>query len=446
MTCDESVRAIEALLDHEIEDDERLHLEAHLAGCEACRREVDERRAFSDRLRQELGEAFPSAPAAAAPRVILRPRRFPWLRAAAVVLVGMGIGYLASAAMIFGVPSAEAHEVANLSALKDAYESRDGELAVELERAASDLDLRVSRTPDGPRRDAAALCVMHAAAGLAGDEAIELPREPGARAHEVARLMSTGNLAARGRVLNALRGVTPLEVSHFEEQIKNLNGTNRTFAELCVKAVQGSSQPAIVIEIEGGQMRFMQLENARVRLETLAGASPRVYEGLNILEFRANHPVISRELGLQGVDGNFAVKGVHQQSPSVEFRPAAYVPAMVWSTPQGGSAGVVDALSVQAVMVDVARSGASVEWTEQVAKDFMLRIRRVGDDGESVTPDPERVRHYVAAWRKSDAAQLALVREQLRDDMAALERRVEEKRNRLECLRKAYVTLEYQPR
>lgn len=442
MTCDEAIRAIEALIDHEVGDDERLHLEAHLAECEACRREVDERRAFSDRLRRDLGEAFP-APAAAAPRVVFRPRRIPWLRAAAVVLVGMGIGYLASAAMIFGVPSAEAREVANLSALKDAYESRDGELAAELERAASDLDLRVSRTPDGPRRDAAALCVMHAAAGLAGNESIDLPKEPEARAREVALMMSNGDLATRGRVLHALRGVTPLEVTHIEGQIKNLNGANRTFMELCVKAVQGSSQPAIVLEFNGGELKFMQLENGRVRLETTEGASPKIYDGLNILEFRANHPAIAQRFGLQGVDGNFKVGGVHQQASAVEFRPAAYVPAMVWSVPQSGSAGVVDALSVQAVMVDSARSGATVEHTEEVAKEFLARIRRVGNGGGAVTPDPERVRRYVAEWRKSDAAQLALVREQLRDEMAELERRVEEKRNRLEVLRKACVTLEY---
>src|SRR5688572_21615019 len=154
VTCDEAVRAIEAMLDREIEDDERLQLEAHLAGCEACRRETDERRAFSERLGRDLQEAF-RPPAAVERRIVFRPRRFPWIRAAAVVLVGVAVGYIGSASGFFSPATAEAREVAKLSALKDAYETRDRELALRVEREATILDRRAAQTPDGPRRDLA---------------------------------------------------------------------------------------------------------------------------------------------------------------------------------------------------------------------------------------------------------------------------------------------------
>ena len=79
MTCDEAVRAIEAMLDREIDDDERMQLEAHLAECETCRRETEDRRAFPDRIGRDLNDAFPPS-TRATPRIVIRPRRSNWVR------------------------------------------------------------------------------------------------------------------------------------------------------------------------------------------------------------------------------------------------------------------------------------------------------------------------------------------------------------------------------
>ncbi|HZL73176.1 MAG TPA: zf-HC2 domain-containing protein [Planctomycetota bacterium] len=451
MTCDEAIRAIEAMIDREIDDDERMQLEAHLAGCETCRRETEERRAFSDRIGRDLNDAFPPS-TRATPRIVIRPRRSNWVRAAAVILVGFAVGYVGSSTGVFRPASAEAREVAKLSALKDAYQDRSRELADRVEREATALDTRAAQAPDGPRRDAVALCVMKIANGMAGADALELPPEPEKRARKVAEYMSTPSLARRGLAVQALRTLPATDMPLVERQIVNLKGTNRTFTELYVLSFKSPTEPVVVMELNGGDLRFTQLANATLRVEAktnsaTAAAAPRIYEGVNVLEFRSRHPDISRLLDLKGSDGNFSVAGVTQRATAVQCRPVAYMPAVVWSVQDRESGRIVEALSVHAVMAECARAGGTVEEAERQGLDVMRRVQEVSATAyASVTPDPERVRYHLTRVRNLDSAGLALTRERLHDDVAALERRVVEWQGRLECLHKAAVTLDYQPK
>jgi hypothetical protein len=442
VTCDEAIRAIEAMIDREIDDDERMQLEAHLAECEACRRETDERRAFSDRLGRDLDEAL--RPAAGAPRrIVFRPRRFPWVRAAAVIIVGFGIGYVGSATGFFKTATAEAHEVARLSALKDAYQDRNRELAFRVEQEASVLDQRAARAPEGPLRDAVTLSLMNVVSGLAGGESLELPEDPAKRASTVARLLSERKLSRRGLAVQAMRQMSPMDVAHVENQIVNLNGTNRTFTELWVLSVKSPTDPAVTLEIDGGAMRFVQLQNARVRVVAEGPAAvSKVYEGLNFLDFRARYPDLALQLRLRGTDGNFSVVGVEHNSPAVESRPAVYVPAVIGND----SNDIVEALTVQAVMADCARLGGSVDEAERRAREVMRRVHETTNEARVVTADPERVQRYLASYRKLDGPRLMLARERVQDDMAAEERRLADWEGRLDCLRKAAVTLDYLPK
>ena len=451
MTCDEAIRAIEAMIDREIDDDERMQLEAHLAGCESCRHETEERRAFSDRIGRDLNDAFPPS-SLSAPRVVIRPRRFPWVRAAAVILVGFAVGYVGSSTGFFRPASAEAREVAKLSALKDAYQDRSRELADRVEREATALDTRAALAPDGPRRDAVALCVMKIAQGMAGADSLELPSEPEKRTRMVAEYMSASTLARRGLGVQALSKLPATDLPLVKRQIANLNGTNRTFTELYVLSFSTPTDPVVVMDLNGGELRFTQLANARVRVEVKqAGATPntapQVCEGVNMLEFRARYPKLSKELDLKGIDGNFSVAGVTQRAPSVESRPVAFMPAVVWNAQERESGRIVEALSVHAIMAECARAGGSVEESERRGRDMMRRVHEASPLAATVvTPDPERVNYHLTRVRKLDSAGLALTRERLHDDVAALERRVVEWQDRLECLLKAAVTLDYQPR
>ncbi len=88
MSCPDAEKLISARLDRELSTIETAELDAHLAGCEACRRAAGEYAALVD----ELESAFRAEPLATpAPRARPRPR-IPWLRlAAAVLLVAGGI-------------------------------------------------------------------------------------------------------------------------------------------------------------------------------------------------------------------------------------------------------------------------------------------------------------------------------------------------------------------
>ena len=448
MTCDEAIRAIDAMLDREIEDGERLQLEAHLGGCEACRRETDERRALSDRIGRDLNEAFRIQPGGAR-RVVAPPRRFAWVRAAAVVLVGVAIGYVGAAGGLFRAQTAEAHDLARLSALKDAYETRDRELSARLEREAGALDRRVAVAPDSAVRDAVSLCVMNAAAGLADKNPLELPAEPAQRARTVAFQLSSSDWSQRGVAVQAVRRLPPGDAAYMEGQVANLHGANRTFAELWLLSRRASTGTAVDCTVETGQgaVRIVQLQNGFVRIEAGDAAAPKVFEGLNLLDIRSRYPAVALQLQLRGVDGNFTVGGVQQVAPDVESRPAMFVPAIVWSAPGATSEGLVEALSVHAVMSDLARAGLSVEETERKALEVRDRVQATSSETPlAVSADPERVRFHLSALRGLDAGRLALTRERLHDDVAALERRLSEMARRLDCVRKATVTLEYAPR
>lgn len=445
MTCEEAIRSIEAMLDREIDDDERMQLEAHLAGCESCRRETDERRAFSDRLGRDLNDAFPLPPPAA-PRVVFRSRKLPWVRWAAVVIVGIGVGYVGASTGIFAPASAEAREVAKLSATKEALEVSNEELAARLQQDASLLDKVVSRTPDGTVKDVGVLAYWHAAAALAGDEAIDLPQEPEQRVQYVCRQLSQKDWSKRGRAVYALRQLPSTDAPLVENQIINLEGPERTYAELWVRAAQAATEPAIsmVVEREGRTLRVTQHRDARVCVEASGAPQPRVYEAPNLMEFRRQHPAVARELQMKGVDGRFCVAGVQQSAPAVETRPIAYVPAVVGSDPSGRPARYMEALAVQAVMADCARAGRSLDEAEKRGLYVLSLVHKVSEAPRAaVQADPARVKRHLATVRGQDRARLTLTREQLNDEILRLERRLQDMQQRLESVRTALVALEY---
>jgi len=77
MTCDETRGLLSALLDEALDTDERAEVEAHLAGCPDCRRELEGLRATTTLLsRVERARA----PVGFVDRVMTRVRPVPWYR------------------------------------------------------------------------------------------------------------------------------------------------------------------------------------------------------------------------------------------------------------------------------------------------------------------------------------------------------------------------------
>ncbi|HEY3447568.1 MAG TPA: zf-HC2 domain-containing protein [Myxococcales bacterium] len=98
MDCQDFEPFLFAYVDGEFDGPERADADTHLAECEACRREVEQQRAFKRRLKEVASEASalsPPAPAALRERIESAlaqeraPRRLPLLRPAYLVPAGL---------------------------------------------------------------------------------------------------------------------------------------------------------------------------------------------------------------------------------------------------------------------------------------------------------------------------------------------------------------------
>ena len=444
MTCDEAIRAIDAMLDGEIDEGERFTLEAHLGSCEACRREVDERRAFSDRIGRELHEAI-GAFAPVAHRVE-RPRKWgTWTRIAAVLLTGVIVGYAGTSLGVFRPTPAEALSVATLRAHRDAYHQRAQDLDQRLDVEVQALDRMVDLAQEGPARDVGALAVARTAAQCAPSEPMRLPDDPLQRRRYIAQKLNSPNWRDRGSAVWAVREMGPQEAALLRDQLVPMGGSNRCFAELVVLSAEGAGKPAldVVIEAQGSAVRFIQFSDARIRLERAANGRQDVLVAANLLDLQTRHPQVTGDLGIQGTDGDVIVAGVRQKGGKVEARPLRYVPAMVWSRAGATPDRVVEQLAYESVLADLSQAGVAVEEATRRAQEAMVNVRKADDVPASpVRPDPRQTERHLAVLKSMDRANLRLELERIQDDLATLELRCQEMGRQLAMIRKARVTLE----
>jgi hypothetical protein len=165
MTCAEARIAIDARLDGELGPDEAPALEAHLAGCAACAREVEERRLFSDGVARSFRAALDGIEpgrgehARAAERMAGALRRRSALparaAAAAVLVVAAGVVLWALSAG----PSSE--QLALAEQLRDTR-ARQAAIGKLQDETAADLAFLRKTLEAEPRQDPPAL-VMNVA-------------------------------------------------------------------------------------------------------------------------------------------------------------------------------------------------------------------------------------------------------------------------------------------
>jgi anti-sigma-K factor RskA len=187
-----------------LDEGERRRLEDHLAGCEACRRELADRLGEVAALaeaaapvepppgaRARLLAGLPAAPVAAA-----RPRRpLPgWLALAAALLVGIALGAVAARSLV--VPEVRRGEVAyrELAARRAAAETELARLRGELDAARQALALLRSREvvvlaglPAAP--EAAGQVFVDRGRGRALFVARDLPALPPDRVYQLWRIV-----------------------------------------------------------------------------------------------------------------------------------------------------------------------------------------------------------------------------------------------------------------
>lgn len=444
MTCDEAIRAIDAMLDGEVDEGERFALEAHLGSCEGCRRETKDRFEFSDRLGRALHEAFGSVVPAA--RRVEKPRKWgTWSRIAAVLLTGVIVGYAGTSLGVFRAAPAEARSVAALMATRDALAQRALDLDVQLDTEVRDLDHTVSRTDEGAARDVAALTVTGLAARNAAPEPVPLPMDPKDRRRVLASKLSAPNWRDRGAAVWAVRELSAQDAALLRDQIVPLDGSNRCFVELVVLAAEGGGNPAldVAIESKGAAVRFVQYPDARIRVQRAGRGGQEVFEAANLSDFQARHPQLVVDLGIEGVDGDVVVAGVRQKGGKVAARPLRYVPTMVWNRNGATPDRIVETLAYESVLADLSRAGVAVEEATRRAEAAMWKVRKMeAAPPTPVRPDPRRTERHLAVVKKLDPGTLALELERIQDDLATLERRCEEVARQISCVRKARATID----
>src|ERR1043166_6647414 len=97
MKCDDVRPAVDALVDGELAREEERILRGHLAGCPACARDLEERRAFSESLRGAFDRALDAAEPPAVPKEPLAEK----LRVSKAG--GLAVPGRLAAALVFGI-------------------------------------------------------------------------------------------------------------------------------------------------------------------------------------------------------------------------------------------------------------------------------------------------------------------------------------------------------
>ncbi len=455
MNCRDAVRTIEARLDGAAEEAERRDLEGHLAECPACRRELDERRAFADQvgrsiyhslravvpmpgLKQDCLRALDDQ--AAPPR---RTLRLPWkpfagaaALAAGVLVVLFAGGFLESA------PSAEARELAERRARRDRLAAEVVRCADEVRGAATRLDAKVDAAPAGAVRDAASIWLASTAARLAAAGPEAVPEDPRARVGALSRQLSDRDLGVRGRAVWGFQQLGRPHAPALREAVAGMEGAPRAFAELVLQSIEPEDRPAIdvTVSVDEIEVQVLQFGDGRVKLLHRSGGETQALEARSIAEFRAQHPKLAGQLAIVGVDGDFSVAGLRQRAPA-RPRPVMYLEEAVWGPVTARQEGTFLKLASESLVLDYLRDGAAPTEAEQRA---VAVLRQLGSSGPAPVPTPEaaHVKRLAAELKRLDAAALALERRRVDDELPILEGRWRELVRQLDTLRKAEATLD----
>ncbi len=315
MTCHDARIAMDALVDGELEPAGEKILRDHLAGCAACARELEERRAFSESLRDSFDRALedvrstPEERHGLVERMETAARRralFP-ARLAAVLMVGLAVGIAAYASGLLGPRPVgpERREVADI--LREA-EIRSGQIDLLREQTALDLQ----KTREAVLRDGENPAVRLASLRLSS---LEEAMAPGpAEARSVADLVAdtaSPDWAVRGAARKALRRLSPEDLESLRRAAANVPGCDRAYVGQVITELEERSRPATawVIAItqsdDGKTIEFKQSGSGRVEL-TVPGIK---VEARSVADLLGSHPDVCSRYGIVGREGAVVVGG-----------------------------------------------------------------------------------------------------------------------------------------
>jgi hypothetical protein len=325
MNCREALLDIDALVDGELAD--RRALDAHLAACAVCAHELESRRAFSDDLRNQFRPmrdlTAPAADKAAlVDRLAARPRTsMLWLRAAAIVIVGLSIGFLGvtlNRRTPDAPPNPAAVQLAEVSALENQAKLR----RVALKNEADELKHQVARnggTEEAGR--ALSFLIMNINRELAGDQTVDIEIQGDAR-EQVDRAVEL-IVKSDPRGVFALRKLGSDHLVYLKDAEKRLDGGDYHILKMKIESMSGStavSVPAgaepcinIVQSIGNRSVKFQQYPNAVVVLE----CDGRKVVAADMTALLSEHRDLCAKAGVAGSDGKVQIGGVQSVSLGV---------------------------------------------------------------------------------------------------------------------------------
>ncbi len=404
MTCTDALLQIDALIDGDLDD--RRDLDAHLAACESCAREIDSRRALSDRLRQDLTAALAGVRPASgekeqAVRRLMASRSAGFtlfIRAAAVVVIGVSIGFIA---MLGGPRRADAAYVARAAETVATAEALQQMLPVMQKAVRKNYDEAARTMPRNHGTGPAGKILSAYLAGI-GEPLAEFEIQI-VRPDDV-RLLAEKNVAA------ALRQVVVMP----EDKViylKDLGDTLPSAVDYVIQSRlnQGDAVIDIVQKNDERTLRVRQYANASIVVEL----NGKVVKGTDVNDLIQRERGFCREIGLSGRDGEIVVGNIRSTGAVTPVK-------KYWGTSAQWTEFEHDA--ERAFTSVYMAKKKSADEAKKTAQAVLARARAAA--AKKVEVEPVRVEDVLVRLRALDRAEIEL-------EVADAEKRIVDLRKRL---------------
>jgi len=324
---------LDALIDSELDAAEEREVRTHLDSCDACARELEERRAYYASLGAELKSGlreFSASPKEKAETVarmtVVATARPRWPRVAAAAVLLVGIGWALWYGGLFGprgIPAAEARplvretaeRVAELEASRERYERLIREIERMTEEVRSQLppDKDLSSADRTVALELAAVEDRMAQIAWHGQEEA-LPSDPKARVDKLVGSLASSRVGARAIARRSLRSLGPETLPYLESASNRVRPADRWYLRYLVERLEsGDGSRGVCAEFTrpGGDRRFefRQYGDAKVELVIMKDGRPTRVQARNMTDLMRRHSSLCQEYRIAGVDGWVSVEG-----------------------------------------------------------------------------------------------------------------------------------------
>lgn len=420
--CTRARSAIEALIDGELGIAEEADLQTHLAGCPACSKDLEERRAFSVSLGTALRQSMPRTTAeekkALVDRLARRPG-FQWLRLAATVLVALSVAIAGYASGVFGpkadrTADAYVKATAETVANRDAAQARYEELISQLEKMTDELrdQLPVENPTQAEQTAQIELAALE-------DRICEVayPGPVTGTVDEYIEALSSDKALERAKARRALRKLGPESMPAVEAALNRVSKSDRWFLEYLLRRKEASKEPTNEIVQSNGDVtiEFRQFGDAKVQIVIKQGDKTQTIEADCMRELQKKHDKFCKQYGISGRDGAVQVGDAPLEAPFEEQLGIAY-----------GHDEDYGPWRRHALEKLVQTHEKDMKEVQKILVNVEIRCKQAAEKRDTAwKADPRSVDHKVHYYESWDRAKLDEVRRQAEKDLATYQMSIE---------------------